>query len=116
MAKRAHPEDDFQEAVIAQARLMLRREVCFWHCPNGGKRNIREAARFKRLGLLPGIPDLAFVRAGAIYFLELKSPKGTLSPPQKATIAALTEAGAQIAVCREMAEVVAAWRKWNLCR
>ena len=116
MANRAHPEDDFQETVIAQARLMLRREVMFFHVPNGGKRNVREAAKLKRMGVLAGVPDLIFIRAGAVYMLELKTGKNDTTPIQKATIAALTEAGAQIAVCRTMEEVVMAWRKWNLAR
>lgn len=115
-AKPRHLEDAFQADVIRQARLMLRREVMFFHVPNGGKRNVREAAKLKRMGVLAGVPDLIFIRAGAVYMLELKAGKNDTTPIQKATIAALTEAGAQVAVCREMGEVVAAWRKWNLCR
>lgn len=113
--KPRHLEDAFQEDVIRQARLMLRREVMFFHVPNGGKRNVREAAKLKRMGVLAGVPDLIFIRAGAVYMLELKAGKNDTTSIQDATIAALTEAGAQIAVCRDMTEVVAAWRKWNLC-
>ena len=102
-------------AVIDAARLMLRREVIWWHTPNGGFRNAREAGKLRRMGTLAGMPDLLFLRAGALCGIELKGPKGRISPAQKATIAALTEAGAQIAVCRDMGEVIAAWRKWNLC-
>lgn len=30
------------------------------HIPNGGKRNAREGARFKRMGVKAGVPDIAF--------------------------------------------------------
>ena len=115
-AKPRHLEDSFQEDVIRQARLMLRREVVYFHVPNGGKRNVREAAKLKKMGVLAGVPDLAFVRAGALYFIECKAGANKTTPIQDATIAALTEAGAQIAVCRTLEEVVAAWREWNMLR
>lgn len=114
-ARSRHLEDTFQECVVDLAKMMLRKEVVFWHTPNGGKRNVREAARLKRMGTKRGIPDLFFLRAGALYGIELKVEKNNTTDAQDATIAALTEAGAQIAVCRDMGEVIAAWRKWNLC-
>ena len=114
-AKSRHLEDAFQQQVIAQAKLMLRREVVYFHVPNGGYRHAREASKLRKMGVLAGVPDLIFIRAGAVYMLELKAGKNDTTPIQDATIAALTEAGAQIAVCRDMTEVVAAWRKWNLC-
>lgn len=115
-AKPRHLEDAFQVAVIEQASLMLKREVVYFHVPNGGKRNAREAGRLKKMGVLAGVPDLIFIRAGQCYFIEAKIGKNDTAPIQKATIAALTEAGAQIAVCRSIEECVMAWRKWGLCR
>jgi hypothetical protein len=60
-----HVEDSEQIAVIDWAALVK----CpngesvgdyLFHIPNGGKRNVREAARFKRLGVKPGVSDLFF--------------------------------------------------------
>ena len=62
--------------------------------PNGGYRNAREAARLKRMGVRAGVSDyfLAVPRPpkepGGCdvicgVWIELKSPKGKLSPAQK---------------------------------
>lgn len=40
------------------------------HIPNGGKRNVREAARLKRMGVRAGVPD---------YFLHVAAKRPTFS-------------------------------------
>lgn len=48
------------------------------HSPNGGKRHITTAARFKAMGTKAGFPDLfLFVPKGGYHglFIELKRPK-----------------------------------------
>lgn len=55
----------------------------FFHIPNGGSRNAREAANLKMAGLLPGAPDLCLVGDGYMQFIELKKNKGSLSSVQK---------------------------------
>jgi hypothetical protein len=48
-------EDSEQIALVAR----LRREGWFvFHIPNGMASNAITGARFKRLGVMPGIPDL----------------------------------------------------------
>src|SRR5690606_17520809 len=49
------------------------------HSPNGGHRDIREAAKFKRLGTSAGFPDLELPYARKGYhglYIELKRVKG----------------------------------------
>ena len=46
--------------------------LLFWHTPNGGKRHIIEAAKFQRMGVLPGVSDLVFLHNGKFFALELK--------------------------------------------
>ena len=42
--------------------------------------------RFKRLGVLAGIPDLVIIKPGGnVYLLELKAGKGSLQDSQNAT-------------------------------
>lgn len=84
--KRLHPEDDLQKSCVRwfayQHPLLL-----LSHTPNGGKRNAREAARFKALGVKPGIADLIlWVQKGGYGALciELKAGKGTQSEHQQA--------------------------------
>lgn len=47
---------EFQECVEL-ATWLNRREICYTHIPNGGLRNPREAASFKRMGVQRGVPD-----------------------------------------------------------
>lgn len=79
---------------------------------HGGGGTIR-GGKLKRLGLVPGIPDLAFCIGGQSAWIELKTEKGTLSPNQKACHVALKEAGALVAVCRSVAEVEGTLRGWG---
>lgn len=48
-----------------------------FHIPNGGKRTKYEAARFKAMGVVPGIPDLFLAIPKGGYhgmFIEMKRP------------------------------------------
>ena len=72
------------------------------HSPNGGARHKAEAAKFKRMGTLPGFPDLfCFVPSGAYngLFVELKAQKGEVSANQKNMIKRLTQCGFKCHVC-----------------
>ena len=57
------------------------------HIPNGGLRSKSEAARFKRLGVRPGVSDLFLPAPRGKYhglWIEMKRKKGgKLSPDQK---------------------------------
>lgn len=59
--KRAHPEDDMQRALfqwITLATPRIPQLALAFHPANGGKRDPREAARLKGLGVRPGVPDV----------------------------------------------------------
>jgi len=47
-----------------------------------------------------GVPDLLGAYWGRLYLLEVKGPKGTLTPEQQATAAMLGHAGVPIHVVR----------------
>lgn len=103
-SKRAKNEFAPNEAQTQQSIL----EWCEWnrhkwpelaliyHIPNGGLRTVSEGAKFKRLGVKPGMPDLCLpvARCGfyALY-IEIKRKGGKLSAEQKRMIAALEGAG-----------------------
>jgi hypothetical protein len=66
------------------------------HIPNGGLRSIREAGRFKRMGVRPGYPDYVLdVPRGVFHGLriELKAEGGKVSAVQKEWLAALNKQG-----------------------
>jgi hypothetical protein len=83
--KTAHPEDDLQMACVEWLGYMENMgKLRFFHVPNGGRRNKAEAARFKKLGVRAGVPDLVILSIdGRTLFIEFKSDKGYLSPDQK---------------------------------
>ena len=55
-----------------------------FHVPNGGHRLKREAARFKRIGVVSGIPDFMFLYGGKVYGIELKVGRNKQTENQKA--------------------------------
>lgn len=89
-----HHEDDEQKALIAWARCANygAGKVGDWliAIPNGGKRNIKEAARLKAHGVKAGVSDL-FLPVPKHGFhglwIELKAPKTATLPAGKPTAA-----------------------------
>jgi hypothetical protein len=56
-----------------------------------------------------GDPDVYGCVAGRMFQIELKAPRGVVSPIQKVRLAEWGEADAVVAVCRSMDEVRAVW-------
>lgn len=104
--KPRHPESELQRACVRWFRMQYPQYLLF-HVPNGGKRNAREAARFKAEGVVPGIPDL-FLAVGRHgfhgLFIEMKAGKNTTTPEQKEMMERLYRAGYSCAVCRSFEE------------
>lgn len=127
-APRQHPEDDLQAAIVQYLGYSLRPGVLVHHSPNGGRRNVDEAKRFKAAGVMPGWPDLTFVWAQEVYtpalrrsvglvaFIEVKSPVGRLSPAQVEFQAWCREGGVPHAVVRSLAEAIAAVEGFGLTK
>jgi hypothetical protein len=76
-------EGNLQKAIVQHLLLRAPANVIWYHCPNGGLRSKRTASKLKLQGVRAGVPDLCFVLAdGRAAYLELKAPKGRLSPSQ----------------------------------
>ena len=103
-----HPEDELQIRCLHWFRYAHPQLSPFLHhSPNGGKRNAREAARFKQMGTSPGFPDLFLALPSAGFhglFLELKSPRGYLTTHQTAWQAHLLRCGYKHHVIRSLEE------------
>ncbi len=100
-----HIEDNEQiclmEWAAAQSGKFPELSLIF-HIPNGGKRNAREASRFKRMGVKAGVPDLFLpVPRGGCHglFIELKAPRGRLSDYQCGWLESLKASGYAVSVC-----------------
>src|SRR6516225_2065924 len=114
---RARPEQQLQRSVLAH---LGRRGVpgLWWcHVPNGGYRGAIEAAIFKSLGVIAGVPDLLLIFSGQTYGLELKAAKGgRLSPAQIRTQAQMRQAGAVVATVTGIDEALQQLESWGLLK
>lgn len=124
MKRRAHTEDDLQRAVFQWITLATPRipglAIAF-HPANGGRRDAREAARLKGMGVRPGVPDImipypqvdiASELVSAGLAIELKSANGVLTDSQKDWHQRLSDACWEVHVCRSFDEargVIAAY-------
>ena len=76
-------EDDLQ---ISCARLLRIKKLNGLHVPNGGRRGLREAGRFKLMGVTAGVSDLIILQPVGKYHglvVELKAAKGALRDTQE---------------------------------
>lgn len=91
----------------------LREEVIYFHPANGGARSAIEGKRFKEIGVVPGIFDLAFLGFQRFWVLEMKTTDGELSGAQQVMWARYERAGASgIAVAHSLTEakqIIVAW-------
>lgn len=120
MTARAHPEDDFH---VSLADLLtygiappgvLSREGVVWTSHENRQSGVREGARRKKRGVVAGVPDVQFVFGGRSYWVELKVPGGYPSQVQRALHDALRAAGCEVAVARNLAQVVSALHGWGV--
>jgi len=116
-----HPEADLQIQVVDLLRLYESRMVfIFWSTPNEllgsarSKGGLARMARFKRMGLRPGVADLVIVKNGRIYFLELKSETGRQSEIQKKFQNDAIGVGADYALAHNLDEAIYALKIWGI--
>lgn len=112
----AGPEDQIQRAVFQHLKQRGAPDVFAFHVPNGGKRKPIEAAIFKGLGVVAGVPDVIAVRDGHVYGLELKSNDGKMTMAQVDAHAGLRIAGATVATTYGLDEALAKLEQWGLVR
>jgi hypothetical protein len=109
-------EDDIQSALFSHLRWRAAPGAFFFHCPNGGRRDPVEAARFKALGARAGVPDVIIIYEGRCYALELKAQAGRLSNIQTEVLAALQRAGAFADVAYGLDAALTKLESWGLVR
>ena len=102
MTARRSDETPIHIAIVDYLRLVLPGALVI-HIPNGGKRGAREAAEFQRMGVVAGVPDIAILLGcGGVLFIEVKAPKGKLSPEQEAFAQFCAGAHFPFGVCRSV--------------
>ena len=71
--------------------------ILIFHIPNGGKRSASEGAKFKAMGVVPGIPDI-FIPAWHLWIEMKKEKSGLVSKEQKAIHSYLHEIGDKVII------------------
>lgn len=110
------PEQELQRAVIAHLKARGVPRLFFWHHPAGGFRRPIEAAIFKGLGVVAGIPDILILHGGTLFALELKADTGRLSEKQIAVQDEMRIAGAVVATAVGLDAALAQLEAWRLLR
>lgn len=114
---RARPEQQLQRSVLAHLGRRGVPGLWFCHVPKGGYRGAIEAAIFKSLGVIAGVPDLLLIYAGKTYGLELKAAKGgRLSPAQIRTQEQMRQAGAIVATASGINDALNQLELWGLLK
>lgn len=109
-----HEEDTLQASVCLTLSAM---GVYFFMVPNSaaGKTTIQRAVRLRALGLRPGVSDLVVMRRdGVACFLELKTPKGRLSPAQDNFRILCQSRGWPWGVARSVEQAVDLCKTWGV--
>lgn len=115
MKKPVPSEDSVHRAVLAHLRMRAPKSAVIWHTPNGGSRNVIEAAKLKAMGVMAGFPDVMIWHAGNLYGLELKRERGgRVSSKQAECMAALTREGARCAVAHGVDHAIEILEGWDL--
>jgi len=112
----AQPEQQIQRAVFEHLAIRAASTVFAFHPANGGWRSRVEAAILKGMGVKAGVPDVIANKNGRCYALELKAPRGRLTPVQRHAHAALAAAGATVAVAYGLDDALARLEAWGLVR
>jgi hypothetical protein len=90
-------------------------DLIVFHPANGGWRTKAEAARFRWLGVLAGIPDLCIVGPdGIVRFIEVKSETGSLSEAQRAMRDRLVAMRVPFTVAKGIDDVRRAFATWGI--
>jgi hypothetical protein len=110
----APSEAQLQAQIATYLSVALPPNARFHHSPGEGRRGWKSQADLKSSGFTTGWPDLEIVWQGRVYFLELKSAKGRVSPVQAKCHAGLSAAGAPIGVVRSLDEAVARLKEWGI--
>ncbi|MDR0619194.1 MAG: VRR-NUC domain-containing protein [Bacteroidales bacterium] len=99
-------ESKLQQSCVKWFRLQYPKLVLF-AVPNGGSRNVLEAAKMKREGVMAGVADLILLKQNANYgalCIEMKYGGGRQSDHQKQFEKYCHRYGYQYAVCRTFDE------------
>lgn len=114
-------ETPVQVAIVDYLRATLPPECIVHHARGeinrGGASFMRELAKAKRKGALPGFPDLVvlpFASSGPAIFLEVKAAGNYADKNQKAMHERMKSLGYRVAVVRSIDDVRECFSEWGV--
>lgn len=114
---RAQPEHQIQASIIEFWKMRGRRDLDLFAIPNGGARNVITARRLKAEGVLAGVPDLCCILDdGRVGWLEVKAPKGRLSPEQREFSERWQKRGHRFAIVYDVKDASIVLALWGALR
>ena len=90
----------FYFSILNETAIMI---LKMFHIPDAV--SYRIVSFLKKMGLLPGIPDICILANGTCYFLEVKNETGKPSKQQLIIHKALTDKGYKVAIVRSVEDV-----------
>jgi hypothetical protein len=110
-------EFQLQCAVADTVRRWINPHWIFTHIPSGERRDIITASRLKRMGVVPGFPDLAFFGPDRrTCWVELKAKGGRLSADQGYIAARLIAAGHGYLCSSDYRDIIETLKGWGVLR
>jgi hypothetical protein len=113
---RSSSEDAIQRGIVRYLRTVLPPTWVVFAVPNGGSRNLIEAAKMKGTGTLAGMPDICILgcddHGQATYFIEVKSANGRLSIVQMDMHDRLLDLEYPVGIARSIDDVRDLCRGW----
>jgi hypothetical protein len=114
-------ESTIQEQIVEFMSAISRKyHFIFFAVPNeammstGKKRLHALMAKFKRMGLTPGVSDLVIGHRGRMYCMELKSQRGRQSDNQKIFEAWARSCGVPYEIVRSLNGAIACLKLWGI--
>ena len=114
MTKR--PEHHLQCRIMDYLNHNGRPELHWTAIPNGELRHPTVALRLRAEGVKPGTADIVILLPNQTAWLELKSPKGSLTWEQKGFAAKAMRLGHYWGMARSLPEAIAILKTWNVLK
>jgi hypothetical protein len=112
--RRAYPESELHKTVAKYLDLILYPSTWWTSIGHGNRGKPVRGALWKAQGAKKGVPDILIVYNGWVYFIELKSESGKLSPEQVKCHETITAAHGRVAVCRSIDDVAESLAEWGI--
>jgi hypothetical protein len=89
--------------------------VVWWSVDHASYARTAPGARVGR-GVVAGAPDLFVLHRGIVHMVEVKTPAGELSDPQRSVMSAVLAGGGRVGVVRDAEEMLGLLDAWGIPR